>query len=335
MASESLQCKIGDDDLIHAQTLALRVSIHCEGCKKKVKKVLLRVEGVYKCDIDGRSNKATVAVTGKVSADTLIGKLRRAGKHAQQWHAQQWPEKQKQQQPQRQQNQSCGTQSQEETKNQAAEPDGGEPAEKPASSDAAEPGDPKASPEERKKITGETAAPAEVGTESTNANASGSAGDGAETGAAQQTGEPKRRMKQQQEKAGEAIMAVAALTQGSHTTHLPAAAPLHQFPQQQPVHIMSYNVARPSASGAYYAAAPVALPAPASARPPPPPLPPREHPFLYSPYYSQPPPYRYSYYHHYNGGHATTPPQRSAASPARNSYGDLFSDDNVNSCRVM
>lgn len=31
------------------QVLALRVSIHCEGCKKKVKKVLQRVEGVCVC----------------------------------------------------------------------------------------------------------------------------------------------------------------------------------------------------------------------------------------------------------------------------------------------
>uniref|UniRef100_A0A452YYK9 HMA domain-containing protein n=1 Tax=Aegilops tauschii subsp. strangulata TaxID=200361 RepID=A0A452YYK9_AEGTS len=36
MATEPLQCK----------TLVLRVSIHCEGCKKKVKKVLQGVDGV-------------------------------------------------------------------------------------------------------------------------------------------------------------------------------------------------------------------------------------------------------------------------------------------------
>ncbi|KAL5230525.1 hypothetical protein ABZP36_029301 [Zizania latifolia] len=321
MASESLQCK----------TLALRVSIHCQGCKKKVKKVLMRVEGVCKCDIDGRSNKATVAVTGKVNADTLIRKLRRAGKHAEQW-----PEEQPQPQPQ-QQEQPSGAQCLEETKNQVAEPDGGVPAEKTASGDATEPSDPKASPEEPNKAAGEAAPPAEDGTESTNDNAiaSGSAGDGEETGAAQQPGEPKRKRKQQQqheEKVGEAIMAIAASTQGSHTSHFPAA-PLHLHSQQlPPVHVMSYNVVRPSASAAYYAAAPAS----ATARPPPPPLPPppQEHSYSYSPYYSQPSPYRYSYYHHYNGGHAT-PPQRTAASPARNSYGDLFSDENANSCSVM
>ncbi|KAF0926178.1 hypothetical protein E2562_022016 [Oryza meyeriana var. granulata] len=314
MASESLQCKI----------LALRVSIHCEGCKKKVKKVLQRVEGVYRCDIDGRSNKATVTVTGKVSADTLIRKLRRAGKQAEQW-----PEEQQQQQP-------SGSQCPEETKKQAAEPDkSGEPAEpdKPASGDAVERSDPKASPEEPKKTAGEDAAPAEDGgTESTEANASGSAGDGGvETVTAQQPSEPKRRRKhqqpppQQEEKAGEATMAAATTTQGSHTGPYPS--PL----QQQPLHVMSYNVARPSSSAAYYAAAPGAA-APASARPPLPP-PPQEHSYAYSPYYSQPSPYRYGYYNYNYGGHAT--PQRSASSPARNSYGDLFSDDNANSCSLM
>uniref|UniRef100_A0A0E0L1P6 HMA domain-containing protein n=1 Tax=Oryza punctata TaxID=4537 RepID=A0A0E0L1P6_ORYPU len=333
MASESLQCKV----------LALRVSIHCEGCKKKVKKVLQRVEGVYRCDVDGRSNKATVTVTGKVSADTLVRKLRRAGKHAEQW-----PEEQKQQR------QPSGGQCQEETKNQAAEPGmSGEPAEpqKPASGDATEP----SNPEEPKKVSGEgVAAPAEDGgTECTDANVSESAGDGCgdgcgvETVTAQQPSEPKRRRKQQppqqqEEKAGEATMATAAAaasTQGSHTSHFPAA-PLQQ---QQPVHVMSYNVARPSSSAAYYAAAPVAV-APESAARPPPPLPPpsrpQEHSYAYSPYYSQsqPSPYRYgSYYsyYYYGGGGGQRTPQRSAASPARNSYGDLFSDDNANSCSVM
>ncbi|EEE63466.1 hypothetical protein OsJ_18280 [Oryza sativa Japonica Group] len=211
MASESLQCKV----------LALRVSIHCEGCKKKVKKVLQRVEGVYRCDVDGRSNKATVTVTGKVSADTLVRKLRRAGKHAEQW-----PEEQQQQQPN-------GGQCQEETKNQAAEPGmSGEPAEpeKPASGDAAEPSDPKVTHEEPKKVAGEGAAavaPAEDGgTEITDANVSESAGDGGgggggvETVKAQQPSEPKRRRKQQppqqqkEEKAGEATMATAAAAAG-------------------------------------------------------------------------------------------------------------------------
>ncbi|KAL5230752.1 hypothetical protein ABZP36_029528 [Zizania latifolia] len=65
------------------QTLALKVSIHCEGCKKKVKKVLHSIEGVYKTDIDVQHQK--VVVIGNVSVDTLVKKLVRTGKHAEPW----------------------------------------------------------------------------------------------------------------------------------------------------------------------------------------------------------------------------------------------------------
>ncbi|XP_020584825.1 heavy metal-associated isoprenylated plant protein 35-like [Phalaenopsis equestris] len=65
------------------QTLALKVSIHCEGCKKKVKKVLQGIEGVYKTTIDSQQQKVTV--TGNVDADTLIKKLVKSGKHAELW----------------------------------------------------------------------------------------------------------------------------------------------------------------------------------------------------------------------------------------------------------
>ncbi|CAN6326705.1 unnamed protein product [Urochloa humidicola] len=65
------------------QTLALKVSIHCEGCKKKVKKVLHSIEGVYKTDIDMQQHK--VVVIGNVSADELVKKLNKTGKHAEPW----------------------------------------------------------------------------------------------------------------------------------------------------------------------------------------------------------------------------------------------------------
>lgn len=65
------------------QTVALKVSIHCEGCKKKVKKVLQRVEGVGNIDIDSKQNKVTV--TGSATADSLIQKLGKYGKQAEIW----------------------------------------------------------------------------------------------------------------------------------------------------------------------------------------------------------------------------------------------------------
>ncbi|PIN00326.1 Copper chaperone [Handroanthus impetiginosus] len=68
---------------LHYQTWVLKVSIHCEGCKRKVKKVLLSIEGVYEINIDSKQHKVTV--TGNIDAQTLIKKLVRAGKHAELW----------------------------------------------------------------------------------------------------------------------------------------------------------------------------------------------------------------------------------------------------------
>ncbi|OAY44051.1 heavy metal-associated isoprenylated plant protein 35 [Manihot esculenta] len=65
------------------KTLVLKVSVHCEGCKRKVKKILTNTDGVYTAEIDLRQQKVTVL--GNVDADTLIKKLVKAGKHAELW----------------------------------------------------------------------------------------------------------------------------------------------------------------------------------------------------------------------------------------------------------
>ncbi|XP_071701129.1 uncharacterized protein [Rutidosis leptorrhynchoides] len=65
----------------HLQTWILKVYIHCEGCKKKVFKVLQSIDGVYKTVIDSKQHKATV--TGSVNGETLVQKLLKSGKHAQ------------------------------------------------------------------------------------------------------------------------------------------------------------------------------------------------------------------------------------------------------------
>ncbi|KAL6548258.1 hypothetical protein OROGR_008679 [Orobanche gracilis] len=62
------------------QTWVLKVSIHCQGCKKKVKKVLQTIDGVYTIDIDSQQQKVTV--TGNIDPQTLIKKLVKSGKHA-------------------------------------------------------------------------------------------------------------------------------------------------------------------------------------------------------------------------------------------------------------
>nr|XP_004229237.1 heavy metal-associated isoprenylated plant protein 36 isoform X2 [Solanum lycopersicum] len=68
---------------LHYRTWVLKVSIHCPGCKRKVKKVLQSIEGVYTTDIDPQQQK--VIVTGNVEAETLIKKLIRNGRSAELW----------------------------------------------------------------------------------------------------------------------------------------------------------------------------------------------------------------------------------------------------------
>ncbi|KAJ6674916.1 HEAVY METAL-ASSOCIATED ISOPRENYLATED PLANT PROTEIN 3-LIKE [Salix viminalis] len=70
-------------DMLKYQTWVLKVSIHCEGCKKKVKKVLQSIDGVYKTDVDSHRHKVTV--TGNVDSQALIKKLTRSGKYAELW----------------------------------------------------------------------------------------------------------------------------------------------------------------------------------------------------------------------------------------------------------
>jgi copper chaperone CopZ len=65
------------------QTWVLKVLIHCDGCTKRVKKILQGIEGVYTTEIDSRAHKVTV--TGNVAAETLIKKLSRSGKSVELW----------------------------------------------------------------------------------------------------------------------------------------------------------------------------------------------------------------------------------------------------------
>lgn len=65
------------------KTWILKVSIHCQGCKKKVHKILTNIPGVYSADIEIRQQK--VIVRGNVEAETLLNKLIKSGKNAELW----------------------------------------------------------------------------------------------------------------------------------------------------------------------------------------------------------------------------------------------------------
>ncbi|MFS8001756.1 putative heavy metal-associated domain, HMA, heavy metal-associated domain superfamily [Helianthus anomalus] len=57
--------------------------LHCDGCKRKVKKILQKVEGVYTINIDPEQSKVTVS--GVVDPNTLIKKLAKSRKLAEIW----------------------------------------------------------------------------------------------------------------------------------------------------------------------------------------------------------------------------------------------------------
>ncbi|CAA2967853.1 heavy metal-associated isoprenylated plant 32-like [Olea europaea subsp. europaea] len=73
------------EEFLKIQTCVLKVNIHCDGCKQKVKKILQKIDGVYTTKIDSEQGKVTVS--GNVDPATLIKKLAKSGKHAEIWGA--------------------------------------------------------------------------------------------------------------------------------------------------------------------------------------------------------------------------------------------------------
>lgn len=76
-------------EFLQSQTCVLKVNIHCDGCKQKVKKLLQKIDGVYTTIIDADQGKVTVS--GCVDPATLIKKLVKSGKHAELWGVQRGP----------------------------------------------------------------------------------------------------------------------------------------------------------------------------------------------------------------------------------------------------
>lgn len=67
-------------NFLKIQNCVLKVNVHCEGCKKKVQKILQKIDGVYTVSVDAEHGKVTVS--SSVDPYTLIKKLGKAGKHA-------------------------------------------------------------------------------------------------------------------------------------------------------------------------------------------------------------------------------------------------------------
>ncbi|KAI4299570.1 hypothetical protein L6164_033014 [Bauhinia variegata] len=71
-------------ELLKIETIAFKVHMNCQGCMNKVKKLLRKIEGVYKVEINAEEEKVTV--TGIVDPSTLVQKLVKSGKHAEIWN---------------------------------------------------------------------------------------------------------------------------------------------------------------------------------------------------------------------------------------------------------
>jgi len=297
------------------QVVALRVSIHCQGCKKKVKKVLQNISGVYRCEIDARSNKVVATVSTELDPYMLVAKLRKSGKQAELW-----PEQPVQQQEQPAPVPPAESQRQEEPKN----------------NQPAEPGRPSEPAEERGgDDTAAAPAPAQQGP----SEAKGKAKSKQHTAEMEERQPVDARVTVEYDHRG---------VGGGYVSRMPPPA------------VMSYNQVRPSVSASYYAPAPAPAPAPMPmGRPGPSQGYIDEH---YTPsyssssnnyyssnrspayepyYYSAPQPAPYSYQYQYQPASSSedyyysAPPQRSAFSPPREGYGDMFNDENANSCTVM
>ncbi|KQJ89016.1 hypothetical protein BRADI_4g22801v3 [Brachypodium distachyon] len=74
-------------EVLRIQTCVLKVSIDCDGCQKKVKKTLQKIEGVYQIIIDREQGKVTLKMSGLLDPAILIKKLKKAGKPAEIWGA--------------------------------------------------------------------------------------------------------------------------------------------------------------------------------------------------------------------------------------------------------
>lgn len=72
-----------DVDVLKIKTHVLKVHILCLGCKRKVKKLLKKIEGVYAVNIDKEQQKVTVS--GIVDPCLLIKKFGKYGKYAELW----------------------------------------------------------------------------------------------------------------------------------------------------------------------------------------------------------------------------------------------------------
>ncbi|XP_019193150.1 PREDICTED: heavy metal-associated isoprenylated plant protein 6-like [Ipomoea nil] len=66
--------------LVAPTTFALKLKIHCNGCEKKLKQMLLKVQGVHSIRVDAKQGH--VLITGTVDPPTILTMLEKLGRKA-------------------------------------------------------------------------------------------------------------------------------------------------------------------------------------------------------------------------------------------------------------
>lgn len=327
----------GEAEPLQYTTTTLRVSIHCEGCKKKVRKVLHGIEGVYKVTVDAAQHKVTV--TGEVGADALLRRLHKAGKQAALWPSPAPVEAKKPEEATPaalpvQAGESCAKDAADAKPPKEAEakekpPEKGDGKEKkPAKDQKADKGDAEAKPNKD-----EASKDAEAITEPKETK-KGSPEPAKQDAAEEPSGGGKKGKKNKKNKPKEGgegeeapVPAPAAPEKKPHQPQPPVPAPSPgperpppaAFPYYAAQPVLSYNVAHPSSSVSYYAPTPGV---PMHPMPPPPLPPPLVVPYVYPPMVPVPAEFLYG-------------PPGMRSSPPEESYNNMFNEDNANSCSLM
>ncbi|PKU63718.1 heavy metal-associated isoprenylated plant protein 35 [Dendrobium catenatum] len=304
------------------QTSVLKVSIHCEGCKKKVRKILQRLDGVYDIDINSKQNKVTV--TGKVDAESLIRRLVKYGKHAELWPEKKadaanssgeaaidtkakvasatavpkterkLPNTEKQQQTEEDKNKTTPppTTEAKPTDSAAAAASAAMSGAFSASEPNTDAPKPNEMPENSDKKDSDKPAPAAV-----------------ENGSSEEADDLKKKGKKAQSETSSIDEGAVADTAKLGNASAAAISPPKpkQFPAYpQPIYSVSYSAVQPSTSHAYYTSSPAAMPSS----------------YTYSGY----PPENYSLDPYYGS--------MEAPAASGGSY-DMFNDENPNACNLM
>ncbi|CAD6216725.1 unnamed protein product [Miscanthus lutarioriparius] len=332
----------GEAEPLQYTTTTLRVSIHCEGCKKKVKKVLHSIEGVYKVTVDAAQHKVTV--TGNVEAEALLRRLHKAGKQAALWPSPAPAPAPVEAKKAEEAAPAALPVAAGESGAKDAKPKEAEAAAKdkpPENGEGKEKKPPKDKGSDKKAGKGEAAAKpnkdevnkdAEVITEPKETNkcypepakqdAAEEAGAEESNGGGGKKGKKNKKSKPKDGDEGEAP-APAAPEKKPHQPPVPAPSPGPErpphaaFPYYAAQPVLSYNVAHPSSSVSYYAPTPVV---PMHPMPPPPQVVPYGYP-PYPPMVPVPAEFLYG-------------PPGMRSSPPQESY-NMFNEDNANSCSVM